>query len=262
MNLCRADKVLLSGGAALLGSAALFGATPWSIGLPAAAFAALLADGIFRPSSGTLYRTICRGTSKHGQIALTFDDGPDAELTPVVLKTLAGYQARATFFVIGRHLARNASLASRMVAEGHELGNHSWSHSYFQNFYGLQRHQADIERSAALIRKICGTSTEPLYRPPVGLKSPALARVAHARRLTIVAWSVHARDTLARDPRATAQRVLARVRAGDIVLMHDGHDRDGRRRPIAAHALPLILRGLQQRGLKPVTVSQLLQDCS
>lgn len=257
--LCRADKFLLAGSAAVLGSATLLATTPAVLGAASGAFLALFADGIFRPSSSVFYPTLSRGPRHRPEVALTFDDGPHPEVTPSVLDALAGCGARATFFVIGRHLERHPAIAARAVLEGHELGNHSWTHSYFQNFYSTSMHAADLERSARLIQQLCGCVTEPLYRSPIGLKSPALARVAHARQTTIVAWSIHSRDTVARDAQWTASRVLSRVRPGDIILMHDGHERDGRHRTLAARALPLILDGLHERGLRSVTVSELLR---
>jgi peptidoglycan/xylan/chitin deacetylase (PgdA/CDA1 family) len=258
VNICRADKVLLAGGAALLGSSALLTATPLAIGA-SAAFLAVLSDGIFRPSSSVLYPTISHGPRDRPRVALTFDDGPDPEVTPAILDTLDAGGARATFFVIGRHLERHRHIAARALSEGHELGNHSWMHSYLQNFYRTDQQQSDVERSTRLIQELSGSHAEPLYRPPVGLKSPPLARVAHARKLKVIAWSLHSRDTMARDADATAARVLSRIAPGDIVLMHDGHERDGKHRRLAAAALPLILRGLRERGLASVTVSELLR---
>ena len=258
MGFCRADKLLLTGSAALLGSSVAFGATPLAFAIPALALGAVLVDGVFRPSSSALYPTISHGPRNRARVALTFDDGPDPEVTPFILDGLAQLGARATFFVIGRHLDRHHRIAERIVAEGHELGNHSWTHSHLQNFYSARRHASDIDRADELIRQIARDARPTLYRPPIGFKSPALARTAHARSLTIVAWSVHSRDTLSHSPPATADRVLSRVRAGDIVLMHDGHDREGAHRTIAARALPAVLRGLGDRGLQPVTVSELL----
>jgi peptidoglycan-N-acetylglucosamine deacetylase len=257
VSLCRADKVLL-GGAAVLGSSALLTATPLAVGA-SAAFLAVFADGIFRPSSSVLYPTISHGPRDRPQVALTFDDGPDPLVTPAILDALHGAGARATFFVIGRHLEKHRAIGLRALQEGHELGNHSWMHSYFQNFYRTDQQQSDVERSTRLIQDLSGSDAEPLYRPPVGLKSPPLARVAHARKLKVIAWSLHSRDTLARDPAATAARVLSRITPGDIVLMHDGHERDGKHRNLAAAALPLILSGLRERGLRCVTVSELLR---
>jgi peptidoglycan-N-acetylglucosamine deacetylase len=258
VNLCRADKVLLVGGAAALGSSALLTATPLAMGA-SAAFLAVLTDGIFRPSSSVLYPTISHGPRNLPLVALTFDDGPDPEVTPAVLDALGSSGARATFFVIGRHLQQHSAIGARAVAEGHELGNHSWTHSYFQNFYRTGKQDEDVGRSTRLIQQLCGTTNEPLYRAPVGLKSPPLARVAHARKLTVVAWSLHSRDTISRNAESVATRVLARIAPGDIVLMHDGHEREGQHRRLAAAALPMILRGLKERGLRSVTVSELLR---
>jgi peptidoglycan/xylan/chitin deacetylase (PgdA/CDA1 family) len=260
MGLCRADKLLLGGGAALLGSSLVLGTTPLGIGLPAALLVGILADGIARPASSMLYPTISRGPAKQPRVALTFDDGPDPEITPAVLDSLAEFKARATFFVIGMHLEEHAALGLRMVAEGHELGSHSWQHVRWQNFYGRRAQATDLARSAYFIQQITGASTEPLYRPPIGLKSPPLARAAHARHIRMIAWSVHSRDTTMNDPKRVAARVLARIAPGDIVLMHDGHDLPGRHRHVGAQALPLILAGLNDRRLAPVTVSELLAD--
>jgi peptidoglycan/xylan/chitin deacetylase (PgdA/CDA1 family) len=248
----------LGGGVAVVGSAALFGATPLAIGIPAGALALALGEGIFRPASSTLYPTISHGPRGQRRVALTFDDGPHSETTPQVLDALAADNGRATFFVIGRYLERNTHVARRAIAEGHELGNHSWTHSHFQNFYSAARHAREIARNARLIRDLTGADREPLYRSPVGLKSPPLARAAHELGLRVIAWSLHTRDTISRDANALAARVLARVQPGDIILMHDGHDLEGSRRVIAAQALPAILRGLKERGLECVTVSELL----
>lgn len=260
MKLCRADKFLLAGGVAVLGSAAVFGPTALGVGVPASAVALLLADGIFRPDSSVLYPTVVRGRPDRGQVALTFDDGPDPEVTPSVLDALAEFQARATFFVIGRHLANNLALGERMLEDGHELGNHSWRHSHFQNFYPAAGHAREIDRCSQLIRSLTGSATEPLYRPPVGLKSPAMARAAQRKNLTVVAWSIHARDTFNRPARVIAEQVLARIRPGDIVLLHDGHQRPDRHRRQIRPALPLLLQGLRERGLSSVPVSELLAD--
>lgn len=258
MTLCHADRLLLGGAGTVLASSLALGMTPLSIGIPAAILAGLIADGVARPGSSLLYPTISRGSGAHPRIALTFDDGPDAEVTPGVLDALVQFDARATFFAIGRNIELNRPIAERIVREKHELGNHSWQHSRLQNFYRRPRQADDLARSSRLIREITGTTEHPLYRPPVGLKSPPLARAAHAMGLKMIAWSLHGRDTQRDDPQRIAAGVLSRVKAGDIVLLHDGHDIPGRHRVAGARALPLILQGLKDRGLQPVTVSELL----
>ncbi|MET0499265.1 MAG: polysaccharide deacetylase family protein [Steroidobacteraceae bacterium] len=257
-RLCRADKLLLGGGVAVVGGTTLFGLGMLGLGVPAGVLGLLLTDGIFRPSSSTLYPTISRGPREHPKVALTFDDGPDPQVTPQLLDALAAARARATFFTIGRYLAMHAAIAERALQEGHELGNHSWQHDRLQNFYGVRAQAADIDRSVQLIRQVSRNDVLPLYRPPIGLKSPSLARAAQERGLRMIAWSLHSRDTMLRDPQRIAERVLRKVRAGDIILMHDGHDREGYHRVATAAALPLILEGLKKRGLQSVTVSELL----
>lgn len=260
MRLCQADKLLLGGAGTVIASSIALGATPLSIGVPAAILAGLIADGIARPASSLLYPTISKGSADKPRVALTFDDGPDASVTPGILDTLAAFNARATFFAIGRNIGQNRALARRIVDEHHELGNHSWQHSRFQNFFGRARQIEDLIRSSQLIREVTGSQTEPLYRPPIGLKSPPLARAAHQLGMKrMIAWSLHGRDTQQDDPRRIASGILARISAGDIVLLHDGHDLPGRHRTAGARALPLILQGLKERGLEAVTVSELLE---
>lgn len=247
----------MGGAAAVVGGAVLFGA-PLGIAIPAGALLAVLGDGVFRPTSSTLYPTISNGPRDRPIVALTFDDGPDAQVTPGVLDDLQKFAARATFFTIGRNVEANLAVARRIVAEGHELANHSWQHSRFQNFYNRATQAADLSRSSSQIREITGVDAEPLYRPPVGLKSPPLARAAHERGLTMIGWSLHGRDTMQADAGRIAADILKRIAPGDIVLLHDGHDLPTRHRRAGAAALPRVLQGLKEQGLQAVTVSELL----
>jgi peptidoglycan/xylan/chitin deacetylase (PgdA/CDA1 family) len=257
LSLCRADKFLLASAAVTLGSATVFGVGAVGLGIPLGVYALLVTDGVFRPASALLYPTLVRGRTDQPKVALTFDDGPDPEITPAVLDILAQYDARATFFVIGRYLDKHRALGERMHRAGHEIGNHSWNHSPFQNFYPASGHGTEIDRCSQLIQSVTQSKREPLYRPPVGLKSPAMARAAHKRNLEVVAWSIHSRDTMTRNPRAIASGVVNRIGPGDIVLLHDGHDREQHHRPRILEALPLLLQGLRDRGLQSVTVSEL-----
>jgi peptidoglycan-N-acetylglucosamine deacetylase len=254
----RAEILTFAYAIATAGAIGGFGFSALSLGIPAAGFLALLADGIARPGSRILYPTVTRGPRDTRRVALSFDDGPDPEVTPVVLDALARHGARATFFSIGRSLEEHPQLAQRMIAEGHELGNHSWRHSRWQNLFSAAEHSREIERGEQAIAALTRSQARPLYRPPIGLNSPQLARIASRRRLTMVAWSLHSRDTRSTDPRRVARHVLERIQPGDIVLMHDGHDRPGRHRPACAEAVPPILQGLREKGLQCVTVSELL----
>jgi peptidoglycan-N-acetylglucosamine deacetylase len=255
----RGQMLALAYGVATVGAVGSLGLSALSVGIPAAVFLALMTDGVARPSSNLFYPTVSHGSRNHACIALTFDDGPDPEVTPRVLDALATHGVRATFFAIGHKLEAHPELARRIRAEGHELGNHSWHHSRWQNFFGPAAHTRELARGARAIRAVTGERASPLYRPPIGLKSPSLARAAHHARLTLVGWSLKSLDTQIADPERIAARVLRRIRPGDIVLLHDGHDRLGRHRPACARAVPLILRGLHEKGLACATVSDLLR---
>lgn len=233
----------------------------WPLLLPVLAILALVllvTDGIARPGSSLFYPTISHGPRGGRRVALSFDDGPDPETTPAVLDVLGEFRARATFFVIGRSLEAHPEIGRRMAAEGHAIGNHSWQHSRWQNFWFAARLEREIAHGEQAIAAVTGKAGPILYRPPVGLKSGELGHAAWKRGLTLVAWSLHSRDTRLADPESVARRVLDRVQGGDIVLMHDGHDLPGRRRPLCAPALRLILAGLRERGLECVTIPELL----
>ena len=259
LTLTRLDILALATAATAAGAAGVLGLSTLSLGFPVGVFLALFADGVVRPGSSVLFPTVTHGPRDGNRVALTFDDGPDPEVTPAVLDALAEHGARATFFTIGRLLDAQPELARRLLVEGHELGNHSWRHSRWQNLLGTDAQAREIEAGARAIAARTGSQAQPLYRPPIGLKCPALARAACQQRLTLVAWSLHSHDTRTADPQRISQRVLERVRPGDIVLMHDGHDLPGRHRPGGARALPAILRGLREKGLDGVTVSELLR---
>ncbi|HEX5340842.1 MAG TPA: polysaccharide deacetylase family protein [Gammaproteobacteria bacterium] len=235
-----------------------FGWPMLAFGVPALLLIALVTDGIARPGSSLFYPTITHGARDSGRVALSFDDGPDPVVTPQVLDALAETGAHATFFVIGKSLAAQPELAKRMLAEGHVLGNHSWQHSRWQNFRFPAWHVREIQRGEQAIAAATGSAGPVLYRPPVGLKSGELARAACRLGLTLVAWSLHSHDTRLPGPERIAQRVLGKIRGGDIVLLHDGHDLPGRQRPFCAQAVRLILQGLREKGLECVSIPELL----
>jgi len=231
------------------GLAVAAGPSVITIGVPTLILLLLLADGVARPGSSVLVPTVTRGPSGGDRVALTFDDGPHPEHTPAILDALADAGAGATFFCVGRHLDAHPEVARRLRADGHELGNHSYEHAYTLNFRGVAAMTAEIKRGEAAVPR-AGGQKRPLYRPPVGLKNPPLSRVAQRLELTVVTWSLHSRDTRTEDPRRVADRVLKRVTAGDIVLLHD--------RAVTVEALPKILEGLKGRGLRSVSVTEML----
>jgi len=254
----RADGLALGYAVGTGALAATLGPSLLTLGLPTLGLLGLITDGVARPASGVLVPTVWHGPRTGDRVALTFDDGPHREFTPPILDLLDRHGAKATFFGIGRHIDAHPQIAARIVAD-HELGNHSYDHARTLNFRGVTHMEQQISLGEAAAHRagfpVDGT---PLYRPPVGLKNPALSTIAARRGLRVVTWSVHSRDTRLSSPRTIADRVLKRARPGDIILLHDGSDRPDVSRAHTVDATALILAGLAARGLRSTTVSELL----
>ncbi|HZT58691.1 MAG TPA: polysaccharide deacetylase family protein [Pyrinomonadaceae bacterium] len=196
-----------------------------------------------------------RGREDTSSVALTFDDGP-GEDTARVLDALAAHGARATFFMVGRQAERNARTARRVAAEGHEVGNHSYTHPIY-----LYRSARETRRQLALAQGAIEGATEvrPRFaRPPCGVRSPAYFRAARALELRTVQWSVAGFDWKPIGAREIARHVLKDARAGSIILLHDGDSEGKADRRETVAALPLIFEGLKERGLKVAPLSRLL----
>ncbi|OYW45600.1 MAG: polysaccharide deacetylase [Sphingomonadales bacterium 32-68-7] len=194
----------------------------------------------------------CRVDTTERIVALTFDDGPTPEGVDSVLTTLDRYGAKATFFLIGQHLERSPGQAQRLLAAGHELGNHSFSHvrniGHSREFYA-----AEIARTSALLR---AAGQHPRYfRPPFGRRLIGLPLEVERSGLRMVTWDVEDQPERFTDPARFAEDILARVKPGSIILIHPMY----RANETARAALPLVLEGLRQRGYRAVTVSELLK---
>lgn len=199
-------------------------------------------------------RLVDRVETDERVVALTFDDGPTARYTDEVLGILREEGVKATFFVVGTALERDLSVCQRITAEGHELGNHSYSHLPM-----ILRPYADIreeiERTDAVIRR-CGYEGEIHFRPPNGKKFLSLPLYLAWNGRTDIFWDVGPegdRQVAADDARIAAY-VLERVRPGSIVLLHLMYDS----RVESREALPAIIQGLKAKGYRFVTISELL----
>lgn len=171
-------------------------------------------------------------------VVLSFDDGPNPASTPAILAALHSRRVHATFFLIGERIERYPQLASLIVAEGHQVGNHSYSHPrmVLEHPHAYAR---EIDRTDRLIRSL-GYVGRIDFRPPYGQKLVVLPWLLARRHKLSVLWNVDSRDWIDHDPTSIAQRVISQARPGSIVLLHD--------LPQTAQALPKILDGLAQRG--------------
>lgn len=180
------------------------------------------------------------------KIALTFDDGPDAD-TPRLLDALRRYRAHATFFVVGNKASSTAPTLKRTIDEGHELGNHTWSHPYLTQLPAAQIDRQIIDTQEA-IRQATGGYTPRLVRPPYGAIDDTVT--AHLHGLQPILWTVDTRDWLDKDARVIYDRIMAEAKQRSIILLHDIH-------PTSVDAAIRAIRDLRADGWQLVTVSQL-----
>ena len=187
-------------------------------------------------------------------VALTFDDGPTPHYTAGILQLLDLYQVKATFFVTGAETQRYMTQAKQIVAAGHQLGNHSWSHPRMV-FMSLDDIGREIEGTDQQIRA-AGFEGEILFRPPYGKKLVLLPWYLAQNNRASIMWDIAPEtfDQDSEDPQTMATEVLEQVKPGSIVLLHLMY----KNREASRAALPLILNGLKEQGYRMVTLSELL----
>lgn len=170
--------------------------------------------------SGVYLKALCRAESADKVVALTFDDGPDADSTPRVLDLLKRYDVRATFFVVGEQARQNPELIHRMVAEGHTVAGHSYYHLPQSTLWSSQRYTEELFRCNDVVARLTGLRMR-LYRPPFGVTNPPIARAVKNLGLIPVGWSVRSLDTVTKDTDRVVDRVMRGLRGGDVILLHD-----------------------------------------
>ncbi|APB34163.1 polysaccharide deacetylase [Gloeomargarita lithophora Alchichica-D10] len=198
------------------------------------------------PNAG---RVIYRGPTHTPQVALSFDDGPDAKQTRRILDILQREAVPATFFVQGRMVRQSPHLLWRMRTEGHEIANHTTNHPTLTALSGSRVRQ-EIRTTQDLVCQKAGFRPQ-YFRPPYGSFDRTTVRLAAELGLSLVIWDVDTRDWQHRNPQRIIQTVQNQARAGSIVLMHDIYGS-------TAEALPGVIAALRAKGLELVTVAQLL----
>lgn len=190
-------------------------------------------------------------TVREPYIAITFDDGPSPGLTPKLLDMLKERGIRATFYVVGTNAAAYPEILRRMVAEGHEIGNHSWSHPSLTKV-GAGGVQSQMEKTNAAIFAAVGVNPKTM-RPPYGATNAAInKRLNEEFGMKVIIWSVDPLDWKYRNADRVANTIISQTHPGAIILAHDIH-------PSTVAAMPRTFDALLAKGYKFVTVSELLK---
>jgi peptidoglycan/xylan/chitin deacetylase (PgdA/CDA1 family) len=234
---------------------------PWAVGAVIANHAFITASGLW-PRSQWLGDNLLRlpaAAAERQEISLTIDDGPDPEVTPAVLDVLEAHRARATFFCIADHAQRQPALCREILARGHSIQNHTQRHSHRFSLMGMKAFESEIGRAQQTLADITGEMPR-YFRAPAGLRNPFLAPVLRRLDLRLVSWTRRGFDTVQTQPVRVLDKLTRALRAGDILLLHDGNaarTREGQ--AVVLAVLPPLLDRLAQSGLRTVTLPQALR---
>lgn len=189
--------------------------------------------------------------TKDNLVSLTFDDGPNPEFTPQVLTLLKKHKAKATFFCIGRNIEKNPQLFQEILAQGHTVGNHTYSHSNSFGFFPTGKVVEELLQTNTLAKKIGGLEMR-LYRPAFGVTNPNIAKALQVTKLHTIGWSIRSLDTTKLSEETILRRITHKIYKGDIVLLHDSSAK-------SVKVLERLLLFLKANDLECVTVDQLLK---
>jgi peptidoglycan/xylan/chitin deacetylase (PgdA/CDA1 family) len=192
-------------------------------------------------------------------VALTFDDGPSPEWTPQVLDELKKAQVKATFFMLGNHVERYPEIARRVLAEGHEIGNHTYDH-HVLIYYKMEELEKEIKDAEKAIKTVTGQNTR-YFRPPKAWLSSREKKKIEEMGYKIVLWSLNSKDWVTYHDKQITSYILKRIQPGDIILFHDSggvFTAEGGNRTQTIKTIPRLVKKLEEKGYRFVTISELM----
>lgn len=178
-------------------------------------------------------------TSRDKKVVLTFDDGPHAN-TAAVLEILRKEDVKAVFFLVGKHAAAQESLVRQLSEAGHQVGNHSYSHTASFGWQSAKKMAAEIERTNHVLESITGVPVS-LFRPPFGVTNPNLGKAIRMSGMLSIGWSIRSYDTVAKDEDRLIRRIMQRLHPGAVILLHERCD-------ITVRVLPALIHKIRQQG--------------
>lgn len=224
--------------------------TPWmylSVGL---LYLLLVAWGSYHLQTNFFVKAFHKGSTSEKIVALTFDDGPTPGITEEVLSILKENNTPATFFLIGNQISDNVSIVNQILADGHLVGNHSFSHSNRIGFFRSAKFKEEIVSTNEVLQSVTGKAVN-WYRPPFGVSNPIIAKEVTELGMDVIGWNIRTYDTVRKDPEAILKAVKGGLCPGSVILLHDRFEYSGA-------ALRLILGYLTQEGYTVVGLNKLI----
>lgn len=187
---------------------------------------------------------------KENLVAITFDDGPDPEHTPKVLALLEKHKAKGTFFCIGKHVEVHPELFKKIIASGHSVGNHTYSHSKSFGFFKTSQVIKELELTDTLFHEISKKMPR-MYRPAFGVTNPKIKKALKTTKHIAIGWNKRSLDALPYSENFCFNRVTKNLKKGDVILLHDTSDK-------SIAILERLLLFLESKQMRSVTVDTLL----
>ena len=204
---------------------------------------------------------VYRGSTLGNAVALTFDDGPSPLWTPRILDELKALNVKATFFVLGKHVEQYPNIAKRLVAEGHEIENHTYEH-HVLIYYKTYELEKDIKKTESIVRAVTGRTTR-YFRPPKAWLMGGEKAKVREMGYRVVLWSLNSKDWVTFDDKYMVKHILSNVQPGDVILFHDSggvFGTEGGNREETVKTIHQLVPKLRERGYRFVTVAELLGD--
>ncbi len=213
-------------------------------------YSLIVGYGCYFVSSGFFMPMYCSAKTTEKVIAITFDDGPVTDGTPQTLQILKDAKVEAAFFCIGERIPGNEAILKQLDAEGHIVGNHSYTHATLFDLFPSKKMLAEMQQMDNDLFKAIGKRTR-LFRPPYGVMNPELKNAITKGNYYPIGWNVRSYDTMAKSPEVLLQKVGAKIKPGAIFLFHD-------RCPVTVAALPGFLEAVKAKGYQVVRLDKML----
>jgi peptidoglycan/xylan/chitin deacetylase (PgdA/CDA1 family) len=213
-------------------------------------YLSLLFYGSYYVCSGFFMRVLCKGNTLEKQIAITFDDGPMENYTPQILDILKSFGVQAAFFCIGERAKENIQLLKRIHQEGHDIGSHSFSHSFWYDLLPANKMLSDLQKTHQLVLSELGITLK-WFRPPYGVTNPNLRKAVSTMGYSTIGWSVRSLDTVQKDSGKLFGKMKIKLKPGAVYLFHDTSQS-------TAEMLPMFLEFVKEQEYEVVSLHKLL----
>ncbi len=228
-----------------------FHLSPAAYGWILLVYVSVLFCGSYFIQWGYFFKSVCSAGNREKEIALSFDDGPASSFTPAILDLLKEKQIEAVFFCIGKKIPGNEDMLKRIVAEGHIIGNHSYSHHPLFDLFGSEKMGDDLKLMNETMEAVTGL-TPKFFRPPYGVTNPNLKKAVEKGGFISIGWSIRSLDTVFRNENRLMQNVLRSLKPGAILLFHDTSK-------ATVNILANLIDGIHESGYRIVRLDKMLK---